>query len=778
MNDRRQAQLPLPIALALGAVVFAGGVVLARQGLGEWQSRIAGASSIRRSFDDLARRAGVELLAGESLPHLETSSSEARFAGQAKSRGDLSPRQAAAAVSGIVVTRRGSLPGDAAPRDFTIRFAWDGTPRSISWEGNPWVGFGAVAARQTASPEDMDRLARVLLRPGESFGSRQQTTISGYPVTAYAIAGGRNSRSSGPGGSREHVSVLCPPGGAIAAARRGGGPEWAVANARRFTIPGFVWPAVQMLVYFLIVLALFVTLLVRRRLAMTNAALLAAAAFIVSAPSFLGSDPTLQGAAWALFGAFTQAVWILLLWSAGESFLRSTEPDFTTSLDALRTGRLGPRGGRSLLLGLAAGTALAGLALAALAAAAPTLRVWPENAGVPLPIFTSFSSPLGAGIRLAAGIVLLLSLARHLVAKRWVGPLAALAGAVLLAPLSLHPYALELAANLVLVGILVGLARWAGLTALLTAAVAYFLVPAATVAAFHASWLPASLAVSGGGVAALLAFGIIAVRRPPEVELERLAPPAFMRRLEDERRIKYEMDLLSRMQLGLLPQVPAISGWQIAASSLLATEASGDLYDFLTDEAGMLWVAAGDVAGHGYSCSIMQAMTTAALTSLVSPERTPSQVLREVDRVLRRGGAQRHFASLALLRLDPATGVALLANAGHPFPFFLRITGGEFAEVNLPGLPLGQGPARQYQDEPLRLTPGSLLVFCSDGLFEAVDWKQEPYGYDRPREVLQAARDLPAAGIVEALLADWRRHLRSEAPQDDTTIVVIKRLVA
>ena len=73
------------------------------------------------------------------------------------------------------------------------------------------------------------------------------------------------------------------------------------------------------------------------------------------------------------------------------------------------------------------------------------------------------------------------------------------------------------------------------------------------------------------------------------------------------------------------PQLPEIPGWEIAARSLLATEAGGDLYDVLRDEEGNLWIAAGDVAGHGYSCAIAQAMTMAALTSLIGAEQTPSE---------------------------------------------------------------------------------------------------------------------------------------------------------
>jgi serine phosphatase RsbU (regulator of sigma subunit) len=236
-----------------------------------------------------------------------------------------------------------------------------------------------------------------------------------------------------------------------------------------------------------------------------------------------------------------------------------------------------------------------------------------------------------------------------------------------------------------------------------------------------------------------------------------------------------EMDLLARMQLGLLPsRLPQITGWEIAARSLLATEAGGDLYDFLEDEAGRLWIAAGDVAGHGYSCSIAHAMTSASLASLIAADKTPAEVLQGVDRVIRRAST-RNFTSLALVRLDPRTGEALLSNAGHPFPLLLLGVAGGVEEIDLPGLPLGQGPPRTYADLRFEIPPGSSLVFCSDGLFEAADGRDTLYGYERPRDFLRSLGDRPAAGILEALFADWRRHLGEREHQDDTTVVVVRR---
>jgi sigma-B regulation protein RsbU (phosphoserine phosphatase) len=168
-------------------------------------------------------------------------------------------------------------------------------------------------------------------------------------------------------------------------------------------------------------------------------------------------------------------------------------------------------------------------------------------------------------------------------------------------------------------------------------------------------------------------------------------------------------------------------------------------------------------------------MVKASLLSLVKADRTPSEVLQEIDRVLRAAGETRLFTTLALVRVDPSTGEAVWSNAGHPFPFL--VDEGVCRELASPGLPLGQGPPRVYRDERFTIPARGVLVIASDGLYEAVDPFGEPYGYDRPRTVLGSVGlwRRPADGIVDACLADWRRHAGEGAPADDTTVVVVKR---
>jgi hypothetical protein len=524
---------------------------------------------------------------------------------------------------------------------------------------------------------------------------------------------------------------------------------------------------------------IFLALLVRGRIDLVNGAILGLTTLMSAdlRPLFELRSSLYLVVFGLIAGAPGRALLVFLVWSAGESLLRTADPDFTTSLDTLRLGRLGPRGGRALLLGLGAGAALAGLRLGVYALAAILPGLSPAAPSVDAPVFEVTGSPVGEGIFLAAGIALALAVSLRFLPPRWarwaVGTAALLAGYAV-SPFQLTPFPVELAVNAGFAGLLIWLCRRRGLTALLTACVVSLLLPALLFSILHARWMPGALAVTAGLVLAIAVQGLVGLSRPEGIETGALPAPAFIRRLAEERRLSHEVDLLARMQVELLPkEMPRVEGWQIAARSVLAHEAGGDLYDFLRDETGRLWIAAGDVAGHGYSCAVMQAMVKAGLMSLVEAGETPARVLTQLDRVLRTAGPEHSFTSLSLLSLDPATGEALLGNAGHPYP--VVFAAGKVTEVALPGLPLGQGPARRYEDRPFSLPPGSVLLLCSDGLFEALDRNGNAYGFERAREVLKAMGHRPPPEIVDALLNDCRRHLGAEEPPDDVTVVVVKR---
>jgi hypothetical protein len=745
----------LLVALTGGLLLLVAGVLAAARVLPEGRTgSLPERERFTRRFLELTRRQGVELATSVPSTRLATNRDENNFAYRRLGEG---------AADWLTANGRGvevmvAAPAQWGPAQGTLQVGFTARVEPWTAEWSP-ASFTDFFSNRAAQPEG---ICGLLLRSGESLGPARRWTGGNHVTTLFPVAGAAEP---------QHLQRADFMGGSISCVRRPGSGR--VAGE---LLPGELTGAglSRVLLTLLLpaaTLVLFVLLALRGRIDLSNALVLAA---MVLLTSLIGGWPAsrLLGVFHAI-AAGTFAIWLLVLWSTAESWARVHVPTFTTSLDTLRRGRLGLQAGRALLAGCAAGMALAGARMLLLALAARLPALTPGEVAS-LPLFTLRNNPLGLAV-VWVGVMLLALTATHRLAGRWSLVLAPLVAAVAVCPLDLHPWLAQLVAAALLTAVLIWVFRRAGLTAALVAALLAFLVPVALVALRQAAWAPLTAITAGLFAASPLLLGFLGLTRGESVERDPGAVPEFMRREERERRLSYEMDLLARMQLGLLPgSLPRLPGYELTARSILATEAGGDLYDFLRDERGRLWIAASDVSGHGYSCAIAQASLKAALLSLVDGNATPGRVLERIDRVLRGSVAVRQFATLVLLCLEEKSGRVVLANAGHPFPL-LAEPGRGAREVEVPGLPLGQGPPRRYRDHELQLTHGAVLLLHSDGLFEAPDAAGAPYGFDRPRQILADAAAWNAAEILERVLFDWRRHLGGAAPPDDTTLVVLKR---
>lgn len=747
------------IALLIGGLLLlATGAWLARGDLPVWSlDDLASREELANRYGQLARQVGVVLAPGE--PALALVSREGVDDPRARE-----PVYESGALDAPVLVRvsHHATRGSGQEAELVIGLAPTGEPRSFARSSRSLSAVLSDFAPGAEIDEDTVTFAAMLAPEGRTLGEGSVRSALGITTVLYPLDGEPPA----------HIEIREPLGARWLGFLRSGPPKLSDQGEElvRRLLPTLGW-----LLVFLAVAGVFLAFLGRRRIDLLNGALLASITFFLLFFSSLLRHRELHAVVAGFLASLGPSIWVLFLWSTGESWLRSLELDFTSSLDALRVGRLGPRGGRALLGGLGIGAGLAGLRLLMLWGVEQTEMLGRTGISVRLPLFSAHGNPVSEGLLLASAVLLVAVISLRCLPRRWALPLAAVVAGTVVRPVPVAPLLLAMAAGAVIVaGLLFALRRFE-LTGLLTAAIALFTLPAILVAAEWIDWMPGSFALTVGLMLTAVGAGWVGLRREGEEEARGMGAPAFVRRLEDEKRLHHEMGLLARMQLGLLPEtVPRIDGWQISARSVLATEVGGDLYDFVWDSKDRLWVAAGDVSGHGYSCAIVHAMTKAALASLVAADRAPGQVLGEIDRVLRTVRYRRAFTSLVLLRLDPRTGEGIMANAGHPYP--LIFTDGEVRDIELPGLPLGQGPSRSYPDRSVELEVGAVLVLCSDGLFEATDRDVKAYGYERPRQLLTKAARWPSNEVLEMLLADWRRHRGPVAAADDTTVVVLKRL--
>jgi hypothetical protein len=247
-------------------------------------------------------------------------------------------------------------------------------------------------------------------------------------------------------------------------------------------------------------------------------------------------------------------------------------------------------------------------------------------------------------------------------------------------------------------------------------------------------------------------------------------------RLKEAEFAERELELARDLQSRLLPP-PEIEGegYRVAARNLAARVVAGDFYDVFRLADGAVGLTVADVAGKGMAASLIMASAKARLP-LLAADRSPAEMLGELNRTLAAELSPREFVALAFVRYDPASGTATLANAGLPDPYLLR-RGEPPLPLGVPGprLPLGVRREIAYEAVEIRLEPGDRLLLLTDGLPEALTAAGEPLGYPALAALLAAgqAAEAPLAWI-DALLERVRNATRP-ALEDDWTALLLER---
>ena len=104
----------------------------------------------------------------------------------------------------------------------------------------------------------------------------------------------------------------------------------------------------------------------------------------------------------------------------------------------------------------------------------------------------------------------------------------------------------------------------------------------------------------------------------------------------------------------------------------------------------------------------------------------------------------------------------------------MRAHGDEVTQIELPGVPLGSFLGTTFDEVTLPLQVGDVFVFCSDGVSEAMNRRNEEFSSERLIEVVRRTRNLTAREIVQAVLQAVDEHRAGHPPNDDTTVVALR----
>lgn len=276
--------------------------------------------------------------------------------------------------------------------------------------------------------------------------------------------------------------------------------------------------------------------------------------------------------------------------------------------------------------------------------------------------------------------------------------------------------------------------------------------------------------VAGGGVVGVMHVGSLTPREftPDDVDLLQLAADRAATAVQSLS-VRADRIAVAALQQSLLPSaLPAIRGAQLAARYVPGRGVvGGDWYDVFTLSSGELCVVIGDVAGSGLPAAVIMGRMRSALRAYALQSADPAKVLDRLDRKM------QHFepgamATVAYAVFDRSMDRAHIASAGHLAPVFAAPGQPAVLADVAGGLMIGVDPGIRRRVTTVKVPPGTLLCFYTDGLVERPEIPLD----EGLAKLCQAVTAEPPESVCASVMAAM---VGTESARDDIALLVFRR---
>jgi sigma-B regulation protein RsbU (phosphoserine phosphatase) len=226
------------------------------------------------------------------------------------------------------------------------------------------------------------------------------------------------------------------------------------------------------------------------------------------------------------------------------------------------------------------------------------------------------------------------------------------------------------------------------------------------------------------------------------------------------------------VQLRMMPNSPPeIAGIEFASVYVPCFELGGDFYDFIPLPGDNIGLAVADVSGKGVPASLIMASVRSSLRAHVDFIYYLYEVLQRINTMLYRDTKPSEFVTLFYGVLDIKSRRLTYCNAGHPPGLLLR--NGKLIELASDNMVLGVDPNERYTQKIIDLHADDLLLLYTDGLPDAMNFRQQSYGRQRLVDAFMQGGET-AEAVAQNILWDMRRFVGLTTRTDDVTMIVVK----
>jgi serine phosphatase RsbU (regulator of sigma subunit) len=242
-----------------------------------------------------------------------------------------------------------------------------------------------------------------------------------------------------------------------------------------------------------------------------------------------------------------------------------------------------------------------------------------------------------------------------------------------------------------------------------------------------------------------------------------------------KQRMERELEIAYHVQKRLLiEKFPEVEGLEIAGECLPALEVGGDFYDLLKIGDGYTNIVIGDVAGKGMPAAMFMGIVRSIIRAEGFESLSASEVMAKANRLICLDSKSGMFVTIFYAIYDEAKKRLEYCNAGHVYPMLYDPDLEKFTYLNTEGRPLGITTESNYVAKSCILKEQQVVVLHTDGVVEAVDANDVPFGEGKLRAVIRESAHASADEIVQELKGAVNLHRGNSPQSDDITLIVLK----
>lgn len=252
--------------------------------------------------------------------------------------------------------------------------------------------------------------------------------------------------------------------------------------------------------------------------------------------------------------------------------------------------------------------------------------------------------------------------------------------------------------------------------------------------------------------------------------------------LDEKRRLDFDLGIAHRIQTALLPrEIPDVPGVELAAFSVPAQEIGGDYYDFVTIDDQHIGIAVADVSGKGVSGAIVMSLCRSALRIKAQQCLSPATVLRGMHSILSPDLTEDMYVTMLYMIFNTSTRELRVARAGHISPIINPASRGKPWTIDSSGIAIGIGDEESFrsilEERSVIVEPGDMVVVYTDGVTEAMDQRQNEWGFLNLVKTIQLStmdgEERGTRGVVESVRQKLLQFTGDMPQYDDMTLVAM-----